>query len=444
MEQDVSGGVKKPFWVDLPYTDIHLSITPDVLHQLYQGVFKHLVSWCQDILGSKELDRRLRTLPKAYGIRHFKHGISSLSQITGKERKDMARVLLACLIGKIPKSLLLAFRSLLDFIYLAQYPTHDDDTLGYMTDALNTFHKHKDILVKLGIRDHLNIPKFHSLLHYVDSIRLFGTTDNYNTEMFERLHIDFAKDAWRASNHRDEFPQMVKWISRREKMMLYELHCAPGFTTALATFINDLQPSELRLNRREFARTWLPFDRVDVYHKFRFSPCELSDGREEIDVVKCIPGSIAKGRKSRFDTVIVLENEQAESTGVQGTRAGRVKVIFTLPKKFHARRGGGSAPAWWPKGPLAYVEWYTRFSGTADPTHLMYAVNRPPLRSDGLPQGKIIPVSQIRQSCQLVPAYPDRSQGVVPPDWTSENVLDKADKLFINNWASMYSYQTMW
>ena len=223
MEQDVSGGVKRPFWSDLPFSDIHLSITPDVLHQLYQGVFKHLVSWCQDLLGAKELDKRLRCLPAAFGIRHFKHGISSLAQVSGKERKEMARVLLACLIGKIPKPAMLAFRSLLDFIYLAQYPTHDDATLQYLTDALNTFHKHKDVIIRLGIRDHLNIPKLHSLLHYVDSIRQFGATDNYNTEMFERLHIDFAKEAWRASNHRDEFPQMVRWISRREKIALYDM-----------------------------------------------------------------------------------------------------------------------------------------------------------------------------------------------------------------------------
>ena len=36
-----------------------------------------------------------------------------------------------------------AARSLLDFIYLAQYTSHSDETLGYMEEALKTFHKEK-------------------------------------------------------------------------------------------------------------------------------------------------------------------------------------------------------------------------------------------------------------------------------------------------------------
>lgn len=378
MERDVSGTVRDPFWADLPYADIHLSITPDVLHQLYQGVFKHIVSWCQDLLSPEELDRRLRCLPPGNGIRHFKNGISGLSQITGMEMKQMARVLLPCLVGKISKSTLLVFRSLLDFIYLAQYSTHDDDTLKYMEDALKVFHQNKKVLVQLGIRKTLNIPKFHSLLHYAQSIRQFGTTDNYNTEMFERLHIDFAKDAWRATNHRDEFPQMIKWITRKEKMSLYEMfqresqlqepvrsrsdtlsdedscppiptpaelvedatsiikiakfspspqqhlrriqerHSAPGFTTALTHYLNGLQPVQLHLSRQELARTWLPFEHVNIYHKFQLKPCALTDGKEESDVVKAIPGSIRMGGRDRFDNVIVLDKDEAESTGVQG------------------------------------------------------------------------------------------------------------------------------
>jgi len=42
--------------------------------------------------------------------------------------------------------------------------------------------------------------------------------DNYNTEQSERLHIDFAKDAYRATNQRDQYPQMTAWLERREKV----------------------------------------------------------------------------------------------------------------------------------------------------------------------------------------------------------------------------------
>lgn len=68
-------------------------------------------------------------------------------------------------------------------------------------------------LIQTTLCQHLNIPKFHSLLHYIDSIKFFETTDNYNTEAFECFSIDFAKEGWQASNHHDEFPQMINWLS---------------------------------------------------------------------------------------------------------------------------------------------------------------------------------------------------------------------------------------
>ena len=214
----MAGSVYRPFWEGFPLVDIHQTITPDVLHQLYQGVFKHLVSWCQSILTKGELDKRIQNLPPGYGLRHFKFGFSGLSQVSGPERKQMAKILLGCLVGSIPTDAAQAIAALLDFIYIAQYPTHDTTTLGYLSDALERFHKYRDYFVEVGTRKHFNIPKFHSLLHYVDAIKEFGSTDNYNTEMFERLHIDFAKNGWRATNQRDELPQMIKWLSRQEKV----------------------------------------------------------------------------------------------------------------------------------------------------------------------------------------------------------------------------------
>lgn len=371
-EYNVSGYAVEPFWKSHTLTDIHSCITPDVLHQLYQGVFKHVLEWCGVLMDEEELDCRIRTLPPAFGTRHFKNGISSLSQVSGSERKDMARILLGCLVGRIPNDVMLTFRALLDFIYLAQYPTHDDTTLKYMTDALELFHKHKNVLVELGIREHMNIPKLHSLLHYVDSIKNLGTTDNYNTEMFERLHIDCAKKAWRATNHRNERPQMVKWLERREKVAMFETlrerlaeeldhhvadgesasdsdqdshtrqcpkagillpkhpsvrqqsilsivkkHDAPGFSKALNSYVYNMKLGR-PLTSREAAEasSYLPFSHLDVFHGFKFTTIPLSDGALEHDSVKAKPA--IGTQPARFDTVVVLQDDDAEATGLQG------------------------------------------------------------------------------------------------------------------------------
>lgn len=357
MSKDVAGGVYRPFWVGFPLCDIHRSITPDVLHQLYQGVFKHLVHWCQRILTPQELDRRIQALPPAYGLRRFKNGIFAMSQISGTERKTMAKILLGCLVGCMPEQGIAAVTALLDFIYLAQYPAHDSETLRYLQDALDRFHKNRKYFIITGVRDDFNIPKFHSLLHYVEAIELFGATDNYNTEMFERLHIDFAKHGWRASNHRDEFPQMIQWLSRQEKITSFESHQknlqqpqaeidsesvpltkkisiakhpnyprrqisriedkhnAPDFSFYLKAFLNAFISN--KVSTRHLDQSKLPFQHVNVYNMFRLHPQGIQDDEEESDIVRALPRS-ADNPHGRFDTVIAIINNTAESTGLDG------------------------------------------------------------------------------------------------------------------------------
>lgn len=187
------GNIPTPFWLGLPHTKIHLAIMSDILHQVYQGVLSHLVKWCQLLMTKLELDRRIRCLPPAVGLRHFKNGISGLSQISGSKHKNIGKILLGCIIDKLHPHAVTACCALLDFIYLAQYTTHDKTTLGYMDTALDTWHKYKTFFIRVGARDHFNIPKLHFLQHYVFLIHLFGTTNNYNTEMFKRLHIEFSQ-----------------------------------------------------------------------------------------------------------------------------------------------------------------------------------------------------------------------------------------------------------
>lgn len=361
MDKEVSGYTYRPFWDQLPFCDIHFAITPDVLHQLYQGVLKHLITWCQQILSKEELDRRIRCLPPSYGVRHFKNGISALSQISGIERKNMGRILLGCLVGaeNMPPRAITAVRAILDFIYLAQYTIHDDDTLSYMDVALKTWHKYKDSFIQTGVHGDLNIPKFHSLQHYIEAIRFLGTTDNYNTEMFERLHIDFAKKGWRASNKRDEFPQMTRWLSRQENINSFDRelswvleqqsllkntsdplplskprillpkvptspnksissiqtsHRVPCFSQHLKAYLEMLKPNSTRADVLYASSQPLPFHQLDIFHTFKFSRDILEEGGpEQKDVVKASP--IGGGR---FDTVVVLTADTAESVGLAG------------------------------------------------------------------------------------------------------------------------------
>jgi hypothetical protein len=49
--------VYHPFWERLPLADIFLSITPDILHQLLQGMMKHLIRWLIRLFGPGELMR---------------------------------------------------------------------------------------------------------------------------------------------------------------------------------------------------------------------------------------------------------------------------------------------------------------------------------------------------------------------------------------------------
>ena len=354
--------VVEPFWANLPYANIFQSITPDILHQLYQGVVKHVVSWVCDAFGSAEIDARCRRLPPNHNIRIFSKGITSLSRVSGKEHADMCRLLLGLIVdmqtlkGTSAVRLVRAVRGVLDFLHIAQFPSQTDETLTLLTESLTAFHDNKAIFEELGIRDSFNIPKFHSMQHYMESIRNYGATDNYNTEYTERLHIDLAKDAYKSTNFKDEFTQMTLWLERKEKVMRHAAfiewrlsgqpiplpppirhphiqmtrnpakivslsqisssYSAPLFSNALQMVVAHHQhpgASQARLNYIA-PKIALPFMSVPVFHKIKFwnqDPYRRPDCSDVLDVAHVRPHK--KGKRGwipeRFDTVLVNPEE---------------------------------------------------------------------------------------------------------------------------------------
>jgi hypothetical protein len=90
--------------------------------------------------------------------------------------------------------------------------------------VLDEFHEVKKIFVDLNIRADFNFPKMHSMIHYTETIRRLGSADGYNTEAPERLHIEYAKDAYRASNKRDYIAQMTMWLRRQENIARFSAY----------------------------------------------------------------------------------------------------------------------------------------------------------------------------------------------------------------------------
>jgi hypothetical protein len=133
-------------------------------------------------------------------------------------------------------------RSILNFIYYAHFERHSDHTLAKLHEAWYEFHDSKKVFVDLGIRKHFNIPKVHSMQHYLNAIRSFGTADGYSTEGTERLHIDYAKLGYRASNHKTYIAQMARWLARQEAVSQFSAYlqwAIPGYIAAIPDEVSD-------------------------------------------------------------------------------------------------------------------------------------------------------------------------------------------------------------
>lgn len=468
-------GIKgvKPFWDVLPHSNIFSSITPDLLHQIHRGVFKdHVMTWSSKLAGLEEINRRYKTVPPYQALRHFSHGITGNGKWTGAEVKEMERVYLGVLANAVEDDVILAVRHLLDFTYLAHFELHSDESLARLEQAWAGFQAKKAVFMQEGIRTDpfSQIPKLHSPMHYPESIRTHGTLDGFNTELPERLHIDYAKRAYNATNRKDYTRQMTAWLNRQEAVRRLQSylqwrnpHCYPSpEDTDLITrpekryiiaktpqlsmvTVKELEKKHLaedflyhldkfftqeRANGEEPISASADDDEFEVYSHFklRLTPI-LQTSRDPLTVI--IHASPARRRRrskrpeptpAEFSTVLVDEtgnsSDEPNSDGpllVDGLRVAQVRAIFRLSKDNYPKH----------QVPLVYVHWFTRFS-TRNETLGMYSLARS--QRNGKQSSSVLPITAIIRPCHLIPIF-DRA---VDPFWTMENALDQDVRFHVN------------
>ncbi|KAG1880264.1 hypothetical protein C8R48DRAFT_767066 [Suillus tomentosus] len=224
------------------------------------------------------------------------------------------------------------------------------------------------------------------------------------TEYTEHLHIDFTKDAYRATNHKDEFAQMTRWLKRKEKIVRHDKfiqwqlninpfthHPHPPdlsfrrtqtltkhpsakavpiqrlisdygaiyFREALARYIAQQNHLNETLSRRHLenlaANVVLPFRSVAVHHKINVHAKPGRAGSSQQD--DAVP--------TRFDTVLVNDGT-GDSVGVKGYRVGQIRTIFSIQQRDALSL---FPPTSQPPKHLAYIEWFTPFSSMLDSHH---------------------------------------------------------------------------
>ncbi|KAF5345832.1 hypothetical protein D9757_014888 [Collybiopsis confluens] len=146
---------------------------------------------------------------------------------------------------------------------------------------------------------------------------------------------------------------------RKKLTHILTSHASPSFISNLKLYLNSLLPDTQQETKACAVQSDLPFTTVDVWHQLKLTPVQLLDETER-EIIRAVPIA-RKNLVARFDPVLVIDSETAESTAVEGCHAARLQVIFRLPETVYRYGFPIPAPSNWLTKPLAYASWYTRF-----------------------------------------------------------------------------------
>ena len=112
-------------------------------------------------------------------------------------------------------------QTVINFVILMQYISHNENTLQYLEHALFWINKLKNVFWHLHSVDsditesHFNILKLHVMTYYTHHIHWYDTADNVNTEYSEITHKFLIKIFFNWTN---------KYKSFQEQLLFHNTH----------------------------------------------------------------------------------------------------------------------------------------------------------------------------------------------------------------------------
>ncbi|KAH5721625.1 hypothetical protein HBI17_254650 [Parastagonospora nodorum] len=190
--------------------NIHVSLATDTLHLLLKGLVIKMLDFMQDITtpvtqesSSTQLNERFRQVMHSTGLKRFNNK---------RAFTELIAVVSPLFISKAPFALHF-IRAVCDLVTLAQYKSHDEDTLAYIQGALeriNVFKKEFRVYQRtLGEEKNFNYPKAldsictraNSEAHHITIVKQFYSMTNKKEYILQICLHNSQRTALLAANH---------------------------------------------------------------------------------------------------------------------------------------------------------------------------------------------------------------------------------------------------